>query len=76
MLVAAVVRAAEHRLFDVGRIETIMLQDIAQKDYALPLDVEPQDYERLPDYREGAATPEPDLSDYAPGDEEDDRPAA
>ena len=75
-LVAAVARAAEHRLFDVGRIETILLQDIAQKDYAFPLDFEPQDYEKLPEYQGGAATPEPDLNDYTPEDEEDDRSTA
>ena len=75
-LVAAVARAGEHRLFDVGRIETILLQSIAQKDYALPLDFEAQDYEKLPEYQEGAVTPEPDLSDYAPEEEEDDRPTA
>ena len=74
-LVAAVARAAEYRLFDVGRIETILLQNIAQNDYALPLDFEPQDYEKLPEYQEGAATPEPDLNDYAP-EEDDDRSVA
>ena len=72
-LVAAVARAAEHRLFDAGRIETILLQNIAQKDYALPLDLESQDYEKLPEYQEGAVTPEPDLDDYTPEDEDDDR---
>jgi len=73
-LKAAVARAHEHRLFDVNRIETILLQDLAQKDYQLPLGFEAKDCENLPEYRQGAVTPEPDLKDYLPqpeGENED-----
>jgi len=75
-LKAAVVKAHEHRLFDVNRIETILLQDAAQKDYQLPLDFGMQDCQDNPQYQQGAATPEPDLKDYIPqgkGENEDDR---
>jgi len=75
-LKAAVAKAHEHRLFDVNRIETILLQDAAQKDYQLPLDFEAKDCQDNPQYRQGAATPEPDLKDYIPGakgEDEDDR---
>jgi transposase len=65
-LKAAVAKAHEHRLFDVNRIETILLQDVAQKDYQLPLGFEAQDCQDNPQYRQGAATPEPDLKDYIP----------
>ena len=68
----AVARAAEHRLFDVKRIETILLQDIAQREYRLPLGTEHEDYEDWPQYRQGAVTPEPDLKLYAPEKEKDD----
>jgi len=62
----AVARAHEHRLFDAGRIEEIALQDIAQREYRLPLGPQAEDYESWPQYRQGAATPEPDLKSYAP----------
>ena len=65
----AVARAAEHRLFDVRRIETILLQDIAQREYRLPLESQASDYEDWPQYRQGAVTPEPDLKLYAPNQE-------
>jgi transposase len=68
-LKAAVAKALEHRLFDINRIETILLQDIAQKDYQLPLGFEAQDCEDNPQYRQGAATPEPDLKNYIPDPE-------
>jgi len=71
-LKAAVAKAHEHRLFDVNRIETILLQDVAQRDYQLPLGFEAQDCENNPQYRQGAATPEPDLKDYIPDPEEGD----
>ncbi len=76
LFIAAVAKALEHRLFDINRLETVLLQDIAQKDYQLPLGFEAQDCENLPQYREGAATPEPDLKDYLPpteGDNDDAR---
>ena len=63
-------KAHQYRLFDVNRIETILLQDAAEKDYQLPLGFEAQECENLPEYRKGAATPEPDLNDYIPKPEE------
>jgi hypothetical protein len=68
----AVARAAEHRLFDVRRIETILLQDIAQREYRLALEPQASDYEDWPQYRQGAVTPEPDLKLYAPDQEKHD----
>lgn len=65
-LLAAVVKAKEHRLFDINRVETILLQDIAQRDYFLPLEFPSPDYEKWPQYQQGAVTPEPAISDYAP----------
>lgn len=70
---AAVAKAHEHRLFDIQRVETMLLQDIASRDYFLPLSEAAQDYEKWPQYQQGASTPEPDLSAYAPKENEDDR---
>jgi hypothetical protein len=42
----AVAKAAAHRLFDVRRIETILLQDIAEREYRLPLEPQAGDYSR------------------------------
>jgi transposase len=36
-LLAAVETAARHRLFDVRRVETVLLQNLAERDYRLPL---------------------------------------
>ena len=72
-LAAAVAKAAEHRLFDVSRIETILLQDIAARDYYLPLGGAVEDYEKWPQYQAGATTAEPDLNAYAPMERDDDR---
>lgn len=72
-LAVAVARAAEHRLFDVARVETILLQDIATRDYYLPLGTAVEDYEKSPQYQTGAATAEPDLSTYALTENDDDR---
>jgi transposase len=72
VLERAVVRAAEHRLFDVRRIETIMLQDIAQREYRLALEPVPEDYQDWPQYRQGAVTPEADLNFHLPDKEQDD----
>ncbi|MBU2483351.1 MAG: IS21 family transposase [Proteobacteria bacterium] len=71
-LLAAVDKAAGHRLFDINRIETILLQDLAGRDYFLPLESQPEDYEAWPQYQQGAATPEPDLKNYAPEEERTD----
>ena len=72
-LLAAVSRASSNRLFDVRRIETILLQEIAQRDYFLPLSFEPQDYENLPQYQQGATTPESNIDAYLPKEKPDDR---
>jgi hypothetical protein len=65
-LKAAVAKAQAHRLFDVERVETILLQDLAQRDYQLPLGFEAADFEAIPEYRQGAVAPETDLKDYLP----------
>ena len=72
VLERAVARAAQYRLFDVRRIETILLQDIAQREYRLPLEPRAEDYQDWPQYRQGAVTPEPDLALYAPEKKKDD----
>lgn len=69
-LQAALAKALEHRLWDPSRIETIILQKVAQRDYLLPLAGESKDYESQADYQKGAVTPEPDLNRYLPKDEE------
>jgi hypothetical protein len=71
-LLAAVAKAFEHHLFDINRLETVLLQDIAARDYFLPLGSQPEDYEAWPQYQQGAATPEPDLKNYAPEEEKND----
>lgn len=67
-----VAKATLHRISDVRRVETILLQDIAQRDYYLPLSLDPQDYENLPQFQEGAHTPQPDIDSYVPPDEPND----
>ena len=69
----AVAKAAEHHLFDVRRIETILLHDIAEREYRLPLEPQAEDYQDWPQYRQGAVTPEPDLKLYAPDQQQDDK---
>ena len=72
-LLRAVERASEHGLYDVGRIEAIILGEMARQDYLLPM--EPQDYETSAEFLKGASTPPSDLSQYGlegPGKEEDD----
>lgn len=71
-LTRAVAKANRHRLTDVRRVETILLQDIAQRDYYLPLSLAPQEYENLPQYQQGAHTPQPDLDSYVPPEDPDD----
>lgn len=61
-LLKAVEIAAAHGLYDVGRIEGILLQNLARQEYLLPL--EPQDYQDSPAFLKGAITPPSDLSDY------------
>lgn len=73
-LKAAVAKAHGHRLFDIARVESILLQDLAQRDYQLPLGFTAADLETLPEYRQGAVAPETDLKDYIPqGEDENDR---
>jgi transposase len=38
----AVERALRHRLFDIARVEKILLQDLAERDYHLPLGFHPE----------------------------------
>lgn len=71
-LKTAVAKAHAHRIFDVTRVETILLQNLAQRDYQLPLGFEAADFEKLPEYRQGAVAPETDLKDYYPQGENED----
>lgn len=61
-LLAAVARAGEHGLFDVGRLEAVILGDLARQEYLIPM--EPQDYESSAEFLKGAGTPISDLSQY------------
>jgi len=61
-LLRAVELAAAHGLYDVGRIEGVLLRNLARQEYLLPL--EPQDYEQDPGFIKGASTPPSDLSPY------------
>ncbi len=73
-LLRAVERAGRHGLFDVGRIEGVLLGDLARQDYLLPM--EPQDYEDSAGFLKGAGTPPSDLSQYgieADTEDDDDR---
>jgi len=70
-LKAAVAKAHKYRLFDVNRIETILLQDVAQRDYQLPLSFAAAGFETSPEYRQGAVAPETDLKDYFPQGEDE-----
>jgi len=73
-LLRAVARAGEHGLLDVGRLESIILGDLARQDYLLPM--EPQDYESNAEFLKGAGTPPSDLSEYGfdKPDKEDEKP--
>jgi transposase len=61
----AVTRASEHGLYDVRRIEGILLGDLAREEYLLPM--ETQDYESSAEYQKGASAPASDLSLYGLG---------
>jgi hypothetical protein len=70
-LLRAVERAGLHGLFDVGRMEGVLLGDLARQEYLLPM--EPQDYEGSAEFLKGAGTPPNDLSLYGiEGDKEND----
>jgi transposase len=58
----AVARASEHGLFDVRRIESVLLGELARQEYLLPM--EPQDYEDTDGFRKGGGTLPSDLSQY------------
>ena len=55
-------RASEHGLYDVRRIEGILLGDLARQEYLLPM--EAQEYEGSAEYQKGASAPASDLSLY------------
>ncbi len=59
-LAAALAKALEHHLWDVRRIEGILLQHMAHDRFQLPLFSE--DYEATPEFDKGAVTPPPDLA--------------
>lgn len=61
-LAAALAKAHEHRLWDVRRIEGVLLQHLAQDQFQLPLFAE--DYESNPEFDKGAVTPPPDLAAF------------
>ena len=65
----AVVKAGEHGLFDVRRVEAVLLANLAHQEYMLP--VEPQDYEDSAGFIKGAGTPPSDLSQYGIEEEDD-----
>ena len=76
-LVAALAKALEHSLWDVRRIEGILLQQLGRERFKLPLITE--DYEANPEFEKGAVTPPADLSAFAepdPGEPDSDAPHA
>ncbi len=73
-VVEALAQALEHRLWDARRIEGILLQNLAQDHFQLPLLSE--DYEKNPEFDKGSATPPADLSVYTVQESsEEDTPA-
>jgi hypothetical protein len=68
-ILRALGEALEHRLWDVKRIEGVLLQDLAQTHFQLPL-IPPEDFETNPEFEKGAATPPADLDAFKV-DEED-----
>lgn len=66
----AVARASEHGLFDVRRIESVLLGELARQEYLLPM--EPQDYEDTDGFRKGGGTLPSDMSQYGIGDPKED----
>jgi hypothetical protein len=59
-LLDALARALEHHLWDVRRLEGILLQHMAQTRFQLPLFTE--DYEATAEFDKGVVTPPPDLA--------------
>ena len=64
-------QAGAHRLWDVRRIEGILLQNLAQDHFQLPL-LAAEDYELNPEFEKGAATPQADLSSFCTPSENED----
>jgi hypothetical protein len=62
-------QATEHRLWDVRRIEGILLQNLAQDHFQLPL-LPAEDFEKNPEFEKGAATPPADLEAFKVNEEE------
>jgi len=62
--------ACAHRLWDVRRIEGILLQNLAQDHFQLAL-LPAEDYERSAEFEKGAATPHADLNVFRIQDEEE-----
>jgi hypothetical protein len=54
-LLKAAATAAQERIFDVRRLEALLLETVAREDFLLPLDS--QDYEKNPEFQKGAGTP-------------------
>jgi transposase len=65
-LAAALGLALEHRLWDVRRIEGVLLQSLAKDQFQLPLFAE--DHESNPEFDKGAVTPPPDLTAFDDAD--------
>lgn len=59
---AALTKASEHNLWDVRRIEGVLLQQLGRERFQLPLVTE--DYEANPEFEKGAITPPADLSAF------------
>lgn len=62
-------QAGTHRLWDVRRIEGILLQNLAQDHFQLAL-LPAEDYEKNPEFEKGAATPQADLNAFRIQEEE------
>ena len=63
-------QAGTHRLWDVRRIEGILLQNLAQDHFQLAL-LPPEDYEKNPEFEKGAATPVADLNAFRTEEDEE-----
>jgi transposase len=65
-LLGAAATASQERVFDVRRLEALLLETVAREDFLLPLDS--QDYEKNPEFQKGAGTP-PSGLDHIVGQE-------
>ena len=74
-ILRAMAQALEHRLWDVKRIESVLLQNLAQSHFQLPL-IPPEDFEKNPEFEKGAATPPPDLNAFKVDTEDPEGPDA